>query len=65
VRYLERFPGEGVPAVCAPLRALFVAPLVRSVMAVARTGVGRPVVGLLRQARLGAQLRPVTITACY
>lgn len=65
VRHLERFPlGTPYPDVCARLKVLFgPPPLARSALAVDQTGVGRPVVDLLRRARVGACLRPITITA--
>ena len=49
---------------CERLKVLFGSPpLARSALAVDQTGVGRPVVDLLRRARVGAWLRPITITA--
>src|SRR5262249_39124719 len=44
-------------------RAFAGPPLAGSALAVDRTGVGRPVVEMLRQARIGASIRPITITA--
>jgi hypothetical protein len=65
VRHLRRFPlGTGYPEVVAYLAWAFAGPpLAGSTLAVDRTGVGRPVVEMLRQANLGATIRPVTITA--
>jgi hypothetical protein len=65
VRRLEQFSlGTPYPDVCQRLQMLFGSlPLAGSSLAKDQTGVGRPVVDLLRQARVGAWLRPNTITA--
>jgi hypothetical protein len=65
VRHLERFPlGTPYPAICERLAELFAQPpLKSSTLAVDQTGVGRPVVDLIRRARLGATIRPIVITA--
>jgi hypothetical protein len=65
VRHLRRFPlGTGYPQLIESLAATFARPpLAGSALAVDRTGVGRPVVEMLRQAGIRAAIRPVTITA--
>jgi hypothetical protein len=65
VRHLERFaPGTSLRVVCDRLRELFSEPpLAQSHLVVDQTAVGQPVVQLLRRARLGAMIRPLTITA--
>jgi hypothetical protein len=65
VRHLVRFPpGTGYPELVASLARTFAGPpLAGSTLVVDRTGVGRPVVDLLRQADIGAVILPVTITA--
>jgi hypothetical protein len=65
VRHLERFPlGTAYTAVCARIAELFAKPpLAGSLLAVDQTGVGRPVIDLLRGAKIQAQVVPVTITA--
>jgi hypothetical protein len=65
VRHLERFQlGTSYTAVCSRLAQLFAKPpLAGSLLAVDQTGVGRPVIDLLREARIQAQVLPVTITA--
>ncbi|MBI3977167.1 MAG: hypothetical protein HY331_03170 [Chloroflexi bacterium] len=65
VRHLQRWPlGTTYPAIVEDLRAMLgQSPLAgRSVLVVDGTGVGRAVVDLLRSARLGAPLLPITIT---
>lgn len=69
VRHLERFPlGTPYTAVCTRVADLFAAPpLAGSRLAVDQTGVGRPVVDVLRAGGSGGPLRAVltavTITA--
>ncbi len=65
VRHLERFPpGTPYTAVGARLAELFaVPPLARPPLAVDQTGVGRPVVDLIRRSATRAGVRPVTVTA--
>jgi hypothetical protein len=65
VRHLERFPlGTTYTAVCPRLAQLFAQPpLAGSILAVDQTGVGRPVVDLLRGTKIQARILPVTITA--
>jgi len=64
-RMLERFQiGTPYTAVCDRMVTLFgKAPLQRSTLVVDATGVGRPVVDMLRRAKINATLVPVTITA--
>jgi hypothetical protein len=64
VRHLERLPlGTPYPDVCTRLARLFASPpLTDSSLAVDYTGVGRPVLDMLRRAKIPARLRPVTIT---
>jgi hypothetical protein len=63
VRHLQRFvPGTPYPAVCAAVARLFAEPPFRgSLLAVDQTGVGRPVVELLRQTKVRARLQPITL----
>lgn len=65
VRHLERLPlGTSYPAVVGRMGQLFARPpLASTMLAVDQTGVGRAVVDLLTEARVGADLRPITITA--
>jgi hypothetical protein len=65
VRHLERFTlGTPFTEMRTRLCTLFSAPpLAHSMLAVDQTGVGRPVVNLMRRASLKASIRPVTITA--
>jgi hypothetical protein len=65
VRHLERLPlGTPYPDVCMRLARLFAnPPLAGSALAVDYTGVGRPVLDMLRRAKIPARLRPITITA--
>jgi hypothetical protein len=65
VRHLERIPlGTPYPQVAARLVALFEnAPLVGATLVVDETGVGRPVVDLLRTMPIKAALHPLTITS--
>lgn len=64
VRHLERTPlGTDYTAVIDRLARLYAEPpLAGTVLAVDRTGVGRPVVDLLRDCGVDADLRAVTIT---
>jgi hypothetical protein len=65
VRHLERFTlGTPFTEIGTRLYAMFSDPrLAHSTLAVDQTGVGKPVVNLLRRAHLKASIRPVTITA--
>jgi hypothetical protein len=65
VRHLERFPpGTPYPEVGARVAALFAErPLCNGTLVVDQTGVGKPVIQLLRKAQPKAHIRPVTITA--
>ena len=65
VRHLERFPlGTAYTDVCGRVSSLFAAPpLAGGVLAIDHTGVGRPVVDMLRKSGVKGTLRPVTITA--
>src|SRR5262249_23891553 len=65
VRHLKRYPlGLSYPALAAALVERFARPpLSGSTLVVDQTGVGRPVVELLRQQRIDATIRPVQITA--
>jgi hypothetical protein len=65
VRHLERLPlGTPYPKVAARLVELFDRdPLAGGTLVVDETGVGRPVVDLLRTLPLKAALRPLTITS--
>jgi hypothetical protein len=64
VRHLQRFPpGTAYGDVAAALVKRFAAPpLAGSSLAVDITGVGRPVLDLLRKARIGGTIRPITVT---
>jgi hypothetical protein len=64
VRHLERFAlGTSYTQVCARLIQLFsTPPLQNTPLVVDQTGVGRPVVDLLRHAAIPAWVQPVTIT---
>jgi hypothetical protein len=64
VRHLQRFPpGTPYPEIAAVLARRFgEEPLTNSSLAVDITGVGRPVVDLLRKAGIRATLRPITVT---
>jgi hypothetical protein len=64
VRHLQRFPlGTPYTAICAQVGELFATnPLLRTTLVVDQTGVGRPVVDMLRKASVAAQIRPITIT---
>jgi hypothetical protein len=64
VRHLERFPlGTSYTAVCARLVTIFTAPpLTRTQLAVDQTGVGRPVIDMLKKSSISASIRPITIT---
>jgi hypothetical protein len=65
VRHLERFPlGTAYTTICEHLKKLFSKPpLQHCTLAVDQTGVGRPVVDMIRRARLQARLFPISITA--
>ena len=65
VRHLERLPlGTPYPKVAARLVELFDhAPLAGGMLVVDETGVGRPVVDLLRTLPIQATVRPLTITS--
>lgn len=70
VRYLRRWPlGTSYVQIVEDVANLVSreqrgqAPLKGSLLAVDRTGVGRPVVDMIRQRRMQVQLVPVTITA--
>src|SRR5262245_996770 len=62
-RHLERFPrGTPYTEIAAGLAGRFAAsPLARNPLGVDQTGVGKPVVDLLRRARIAARLRPLTL----
>jgi hypothetical protein len=64
VRHLERLPlGTPYPEVGTHLVRLFAGPpLAGTILAVDFTGVGRPVLDLLRRTKIPASLRAVTIT---
>ena len=64
VRHLERFPlGTAYTAVCTRLVTIYAAaPLARTTLAVDQTGVGRPVLDMLRRSTISASIRPITIT---
>jgi hypothetical protein len=64
VRHLRRWAlGTPYPTVVAEVKGLFAqAPLRGSELAVDQTGVGRPVLDLMRAAGISASLRPLTIT---
>jgi hypothetical protein len=63
-RHLERFPlGTSYTQVCARLARLFEGTaLAGSRLAIDQTGVGRPVVDMLRRSGINAEIRPITIT---
>jgi hypothetical protein len=65
VRHLERWPpGTPYPEVCQRVAGLFgAAPLSKSYLAVDYTGVGRPILDMLRRARVRARISPVLVTA--
>src|SRR5262245_31789000 len=65
VRRLERFPlGTSYTAVCARLGTRVAAPpLTRTMLAVDQTGVGRPVIDMLKKSAISASIRPITITS--
>ncbi len=65
MRHLERLPlGTAYPEVAARLVSLFDrAPLSGGTLVVDETGVGKPVVDLLRTLPIRATLRPLTITS--
>ena len=67
VRHLERFPlGTSYPSICERVVDLFEEPpLLGGTLAVDQTGVGRPVVDMIRKARPQANIRPITITGGY
>jgi hypothetical protein len=64
VRHLERFAlGTAYPIICCRLAELFAAPpLANGTLVVDQTAAGRPVVQMLRRARLRARIRPLAIT---
>jgi hypothetical protein len=64
-RYLKRWPlGTPYPDIVGDVaRVLATAPLPGAPLVVDQTGVGRPVVDMLRRAKMPARLVPVTITA--
>ena len=64
VRHLQRFElGTSYTRICTQVAAIFgTRPLVGSTLAVDQTGVGRPVVDMLRRAKMNARIVPVTIT---
>ena len=64
VRHLERLsPATPYPEVFARLAEVFAAPPLRvSRLVVDYTGVGRPVVDMLRKARVGAKIIPLFVT---
>jgi hypothetical protein len=65
VRHLERLPpGTPYPEVFARLAAVFAAPSLRgSKLVVDYTGVGRPVLEMLRKANSGASVSPLFVTS--
>ena len=65
VRHLERFElGTSYPAICKRVVELFAEPPLKyRTLIVDQTGVGRPVVDMLRRARPKACIRPITITS--
>ena len=65
VRHLEHWhPGTPYPEVCQRVAGLFgTAPLSKSYLAVDYTGVGRPILDMLRRARVRARISPVLVTA--
>jgi hypothetical protein len=64
VRHLERFAvGTPYPEIAARVRDVFaLSALARSRLLVDQTGVGHPVVQLIRRARIDARIQAVTIT---
>ena len=64
IRHLERFPlGQDYPDMVEQVRRIVSRPeLCRSTLIADATGVGRPVVDLLRRAGLPCRIMPVTIT---
>ena len=64
VRHLERLPpATPYPEVFARLTEVFAAPPLRdSRLVVDYTGVGRPVLNMLRKARVGAKVTPMFVT---
>jgi len=64
VRHLQRFAlGTAYPAICTRVREIFAGrPLAGSTLAVDQTGVGRPVVDMLRRVKVYARIQPITIT---
>jgi hypothetical protein len=67
VRHIHRWQlGTPYPAIVADLRQWFGrAPLAHSTLVVDGTGVGRPVVDMIRDAELSASVHPFTITAGF
>jgi hypothetical protein len=65
VRHLERHPpGTPYPEVCQRVAGLFgKPPLTSSTLAVDYTGVGRPVLDMLRRSRVRARVCPVMVTS--
>jgi hypothetical protein len=65
VRHLQRWPpGTPYPEVCQCVAGLFgTAPLSKSYLAVDYTGVGRPILDMLRRARVRAHVAPILVTA--
>jgi hypothetical protein len=65
VRHLERHPpGTPYPEVCQRVAALFgKPPLTSSTLVVDYTGVGRPVLDMLRRSRVRARVCPVLVTS--
>jgi hypothetical protein len=65
LRVLERFAlGTSYPKIVERVVEMYGAePLAGSVLAVDATGIGRPVVDMLRKARPHCRLKPITITA--
>src|SRR6266849_662721 len=63
VGHLERFPlGTSYTAICSRLEQLFARqPLTDSVLAVDQTGVGRPVIDMLKHSDIQGKIRAVTI----
>ena len=67
VRHLERFSlGASYHEMFARLHTVFEKPPLRdSTLAVDLTGVGKPVLDLLRKAKVPARLRPMMVAACH
>jgi hypothetical protein len=65
LRHLQRFAlGTRYTAVCDSLKTLFsVKPLGGTMLSVDATGVGKPVVDMIKGAKIRAQLKPIVITA--